>query len=180
LKLPQVRELEVLVDAEEPDYLWEKYIAVNTRLSGLKLLSLSTTGEPSYFNDVPKILGSLPALETLVLYYRHLVKPYVTFFEVFILMNAQGTSEPIWEGQIPKVLCPRLESLQIEYISPTDQPELMPVLKSIVTLRAIIGSPLNSFTFYDAYPDKKWELIGRDGSFIMEEVIPAQSFKLDI
>jgi len=180
LKLPQVRELEVLVeDEEEPDYLWEKYVTVNTQLSGLKLLSLSRTGDgTSYFNDIPKILGSLPALETLVLYYGHLVKPYVTFFEAFIPMNAQGTSEPIWEGQIPEVLCPRLESLQIEGISPTVQPELMPVLKNIVTLRAITGSPLKSFTFYYGYPDTKWELIGRDGSFMMEEVVPARVFKL--
>ena len=108
------------------------------------------------------------------------VYPYVTFFEAFIPMNAQGTSEPIWEGQIPEVLCPRLESLQIEGINLTGEPELMPVLKNIVTLRAIIGSPLKSFTFYDDYPDKKWELIGRDGSFIMEEVDPARSFELDI
>jgi len=182
LKLPQVLELEVRVDnEEEPDYLWEKYVAVNTRLSGLKLLSLSTTLRgTSYFNDIPKILGSLPALETLVLHKKHLVYPYVTFFEAFVPMNAQGTSEPIWEGQIPKVLCPRLESLQIKGIRPTVQPELMPVLKNIVTLRAIIGSPLKSFTFYDGYPDKKWELIGRDGSFMMEEVIPAQCFELDI
>jgi len=187
LKLPQVRELGVLVGREkEPDYLWEKHVAVNAQLSGLKLLSLSTTEYgTSYFNDIPKILGSLPALETLVLHYRHLVKPYVTF-EAFIPMNAQGTSEPIWEGQIPEVLCPRLESLQIEHISPTDQPELMPVLKNIVTLRAIIGSPLRSFTFYhwdrdwDPNSAQKLELVGRDGSFTMKKVVPAQRFKLDI
>jgi len=141
-------------------------------------------GGRSHFNDIPKILGSLPALETLVLHALHLDDPYVTFFEAFIPMNAQGTSEPIWEGQIPEVLCPRLESLQIEGIRPTVQPELMPVLKNIVTLRAIIGSPLKSFTFYhhDWYSNsgQKWELIGRDGSFMMEEVIPAQSFELDI
>jgi len=182
LKLPQVRELEVLVDFEEkPDYLWEKYVAVNAQLSGLKLLSLSTTLRgTSHFNDIPKLLGSLPALETLVLHKKHLVYPYVTFFGAFIPMNAQGTSKPIWEGQVPKVICPRLESLQIEGIDLTDQPELMPVLKNIVTLHAIIGSPLNSFTFYHDYPDKKWELIGRDGCFTMEEVVPAQGFKLDI
>jgi len=186
LKLPQVRELEVLVDHEgEPDYLWEKYVVVNARLSGLKLLRLSTVGSlTSGFNDIPKILGSLPALETLVLYYKYLRYPYVTFFEAF--MNAQGTSEPIWEGQIHEVLCPRLESLQIEGIRPTVQPELMPVLKNIVTLRAFIGSPLKSFTFYhrdrdwDSNSGQKWELIGRDGSFMMEEVIPAERFKLDI
>jgi len=45
LKLPHVRELEVLVgEEEEPDYLWEKHVAVNVQLSGLKLLSLSTAG----------------------------------------------------------------------------------------------------------------------------------------
>jgi len=186
LKLPQVRELEVLVGhEEEPDYLWEKYVAVNAQLSGLKLLSLSTAmGGASYFHDIPKILGSLPALETLVLHKKYLVKPYVTFFEAFIPMNAQGTSEPIWEGQIPEVICRRLESLQIEGIGPTVQRELMPVLKNIVTLRAIIGSPLKSFTFYhrdwDSDSAQKWELIGRDGSFMMEEVVPAQSFELDI
>jgi len=182
LKLPQVRELEVLVGEEvEPDYLWEKYVTVNAQLSGLKLLSLFTT-EPvtSYFNDIPKILGSLPVLETLVLDEGHLDYPYVTFFKPFIPMNAQGTSEPIWECQIPEVLCPRLESLQIEGISLTFQPDLMPVLKNIVTLRAINGSPLKSFTFYGGYSKKKWELIGRDGSFTMEEVVPAQRFKLDI
>jgi len=186
LKLPRVRELEVLVDDEgEPDYLWEKYVAVNAQLSGLKLLSLSTSAVgASHFNDVPKILGSLPALETLVLHKQHLGYPYITFFEAFIPMNAQGTSEPIWEGQIHEVLCPRLESLQIEGIRATVQPELMPVLKSIVTLRAIIGSPLKSFTFYhrgwNSNSSQKWELIGRDGSFMMEEVIPAEGFKLDI
>jgi len=185
LKLPQVRELEVLLDEEEePDYLWEKHVAVNAKLSGLKLLSLATKGaRTSYFNDIPKILGSLSALETLVLHKQHLVYPYVTFFEAFIPMNAQGTSEPIWEGQIPEVLCPRLESLQIEGIHPTFQPGLMPVLKNIVTLRAITGSPLKSFTFGDwnlYHAFHKRELIGRDGSFMMEEAVPAQSFKLEI
>jgi len=185
LKLPQVRELEVTVhDEQETDYLWEKYVAVNTQLSGLKLLSLLTTGDDnSHFNDIPRILGSLPALETLVLYHGNPIFPNITFFEAFIPVNAQSTSEPIWEGQIPEVLCPRLESLQIDYFSPTDQ-ELMPVLKNIVTLRAILGSPLKSFTFYntdwDSDSPQKWELIGRDGNFIMEEVIPAESFKLDI
>ena len=183
LKLPQVRELEVIVGEGEPDYLWEKHIAVNAKLSGLKLLSLSTTEYGgSSFIDVTKILESLPALETLVLNSVHLVDPYITFFEAFIPMNAQGISELIWEGRIPKVLCPRLGSLQIEGIRISDQPKLMPVLEDIVTLRAIIGSPLKSFTFYhwNSYPKEKWELIGRDGRFVMEEVIPAEGFQLDI
>ena len=186
LKLPQVHELVVLVNSEEKsDYLWEKHIALNAKLSGLKLLSLSSTRwRRSSLKDIPKILGSLPALETLVLHKQHLVYPYVTFFGAFIPMIAQGTSELTWEGQIHEVLCPRLESLQIEGVTLTTQPELMPVLKNIVTLRAIIGSPLKSFTFghwnlyYRSF--QKWELIGRDGSFMIKEVIPAQSFKLDI
>jgi len=182
LKLPQVRELGVFVgDEEEPDYLWEKHVAVNARLSGLKLLFLSRSWNAgSSFNDIPKILGSLPALETLVVDSVHLVDPYVRFFEAFLPMNTQSTSELIWEGQIPEVLCPRLESLQIDGI--TVQPELMPALKNIVALRGIHGSPLKSFTFYHwhSYLNKKWELIGTDGSFVMEEVVPARPFRLDI
>jgi len=186
LKLPQVCELEVYVGNEkEPDYLWEKYVTVNAQLSGLKLLSLFIDEmAASYFDDIPKILGSLPALETLVLHKRHLVDPYVTFFEAFIPMNAQGASELTWEGQIPEVLCPKLESLQIEGISPTVHRDLMPVLENIVTLRAIIGSPLKSFTFgnwsWYHHDFLKWELVGRDGSFMMEEAVPARTFKLDI
>ena len=188
LRLPQVRELVLLVGYEsEPDYLWEKRVALNANLSGLKLLSLSTRmyrAFPVSPMDVPKLLGSLPALETLVIDSEHVANPYATFFEAFIPMNAQGTSELIWEGQIREVLCPKLEGLQIEGITLTVQPELMPVLKNIVTLRAILGSPLKSFTFghWNQYPSsfQKWELIGRDGSFMMEEVVPAQRFKLDI
>jgi len=183
LKLPQVCELEVFFNnEEEPDYLWEKHVAVNVRLSGLKLLFLSRRWcADSSFNDIPKILGSLPALETLVLNGVHLVDPYATFFEAFLPMIAQDTSELIWEGQMPEVLCPRLESLQIERIGPTREPELMPVLKNIVTLRAIFGSPLKSFTFYDwPFLGEKWELIGTDGSFVMAEVVPARRFELDI
>jgi len=183
LKLPQVRELELFVgDQEEPDYLWEKHVAVNARLSGLKLLFLSQSeGAKSYFNDIPKILGSLTALEILVLNSVHIVHPYVTF-KAFLPMNAQGTSELIGEGQIPKVLCPRLESLQIEGIDLTVQRNLTPVLKSIVTLRAIHGSPLKSFSFYfsERPRGRREELIGRDGSFTERTVVPAQRFQLDI
>ena len=72
--------------------------------------------------------------------------------------------------------------MQIEGISPTEQAEL-PVLKYIVTLRAIIGSPLNSFTFCfygRSKGQQKWQLIGMDKSFTMEKVVPAELFELDI
>jgi len=168
LKLPQVCELEVRFGYMEKHDLWEKHVAVNARLSGLKLLNLSIVDNRALpFIDITKILEPLLALETLVLHNR---KPYGIHLEAFI--------------RIPEVLCPRLESLQIEGIRPTDQPGMMPILKSIVTLRAIIGSPLKSFTYghWNQYPCsfQKWELVGRDGSFMMEEVVPAQRFKLDI
>ena len=137
--------------------------------------------------DMVEILGSLSALETLVIDRAYMDRPYVNFFEAFIPRNAQGTSglhQSGWEGQVSGVLCPRLESLQIEDVLLTwltgRKPELMGVLKDIVSLRAIDGSPLKSFTFFSRYPEEKWELIGRDRSFIMEEVAPAEEFQLDI
>jgi hypothetical protein len=186
LKLPQVCELGVCIMGEKPNYVWEKHVAVNANLSGLKLLHLLND-----FNDfvkwptidVIKILRSLPALETLVFYGKSLAAPYVNFFEAFVPVDVRATSglnQSRWEGQISGVLCPMLESLQIEGIRLTEQPKLMPVLKDIVTLRAIIGSPLKSFTFFDWTPDQKWELIGKNGCFIMEEVLPAQMFQLEI
>ena len=79
------------------------------------------------------------------------------------------------------VLCPRLESLRIEYNQLTvEEPKLMAVLKDIVSVRATSGFPLKSFTFLSWSPNKEWELIGRDRSFIMEEVVPARLFQLDI
>ena len=185
-KLPQVSELVTLIDHEKLDNIWEKHIAVNTNLSGLRLLHLGVNDDYLQLPiiDIIKILESLPALETLVLDGKYLVFPYGTFFDAFIPMNASdipALNQPSWEGQISKVLCPRLESLQVGDISLTEQSELMPALKDIVTLRAGIGSPLKSFTFYfPGSPEKKWELIGRDGGFIMEEVVPAVRFQLDI
>ena len=185
LKLPRISELVVLIDHEEFDYLWEKNIAVNANLSGLMLLALCVGNHKwSHFIDITKILRSLPALKTLVLTGNRVVVPFVTCIEDFVPMNTQGASElnqSSWEGQISGVLCPKLESLQIEGIMLTERPELIPILKDIVTMRAIIGSPLKSFTFYfPERPELKWELIGRDSSFIMEEVVPAQEFHLDI
>ena len=99
------------------------------------------------------------------------------------MLFRSGPNQSSWEGQISGVLCPRLKSLQIENISLTRQAELIPVLKNIVTLRAIIGSPLTSFTFYfDGYraASQKWQLIGRDKSFMIQEVVPAEESWLDI
>ena len=186
LKLPQIRELGVFLDIphKEPNSIWEQHIAVNANLSGLKLLHLFCHNLMTLILDVVKILGSLNALETLVVHGIYLDHPYIDFFKAFIPMNAQGTSglnQSSWEGQVSGVLCPRLESLQIEHFRLTDEePKLMAVLKDIVSLRAISGFPLKSFTFLSWRLDQKWELVGRDRCFILEEVVPAQAFQLDI
>ena len=188
LKLPQIRELGLSIDAEH-DHIWEKQIAVNANLSGLKLLRLKYIPSTWPTIAVIKILGSLPALETLITDINYLIAPHIHFFEAFVPMNVQrpsGLNQSRWKGQISRVLCPRLESLHIEGISPTEQAELMHVLKDIVTLRAIIGSPLKSFTFYryqyqvGSVGSQKWQLIGRGDDFMMAEVVPAEPLILDI
>ena len=182
LKLPRVCELSVCNDGEQPNDTWEKHIAVNTNLSGLKLLHVSddcVDGFPTI--DIIKILRLVPALETLVIDGNCLADSYVEFFGALVPSEAIKTRK----GRISGVLCPRLEILQIEGISLTERPELIPVLHDIVTSRAEFGSPLKSFTFnlpasLHGSRGKKWELIGRKNSFMMKSVAPAQSFTLDI
>jgi hypothetical protein len=182
LKLPQICELSVCIDVVEPNNIWEKHIAVTANLPGLKLLYLWNHYDPGLPTiDIIKILRSLSSLETLVIDAGHISVPYAHFFRAFVPMDAQGISEfnqSSPEGQILGVLCPRLQNLQINDISLTEQPELMPVLKEIVILRAILGSPLNRLTFYHRTSEKKWELIGEDRRFIMKEVVSAQFISL--
>jgi len=181
LKLPQIRALRVLIDCKNFNQIWENHIAINANLSGLRFLYLygdNTLGTLPAF-EIVKALGLLPTLETLLFDFRHLVGPYVNFFEAFVpsdIPKTQGLNQSSRESQISGVLCPRLESLHIFQLA--EQPMLMPVLKDIVTLRANIGSPLKSFTLYDYWHSKKkWELVGKDGSFIPEEVVPAVEFQ---
>ena len=186
LRLPQIRELGIFLNIMhgEPNYIWEQHIAVNANLSGLKLLHLFYRKPMKSSLDIVKILGSLPALETLVIDTVYLHRPYVDFFKAFLPMNTQGTSglnQSSWKGQVSGVLCPRLESLQIEGIRLTGgEPELMAVLEDIISLRAIEGFHLKSFTWFSSIFEQKWELIGRDRSFHMKEVVSAQGFRLDI
>ena len=179
LKLPQIRELCVDNIGKE-HHIWEKHIAVNANLSGLKLLHvLYLREQPSI--TFTKILGLLPALESLIVGVNDHKSSFVDCLEALIPVNVPGRSGPnqsSWEGQISGLLCPRLESLQIEDISLTGEAELMPTLEDIVTRRAAIGCPLKSFTFYGG--GEKWQLIGRDKGFMMEKVVPAEKFRLDI
>ena len=134
----------------------------------------------------PAFLSVDPALEALIIGVDDRFLSFVDYREVFVPMNVpgpSGTNQSSSEGQISGVPCPRLESLQIEGICLTSNAKLMPVLEDIATLRAAIGYPLKSFTFYfheyRAEP-QKWQLIGKDKSFMMEEVVPAERFRLDI
>ena len=193
LKVPQACELSVSITRNHGTTFWETVLAVNANLSNVKFLQVWQFYGAFGKNDndaILKLLESFPALETLVVdisgldfSYAELDIPCVDLLKAFVPMDAEGTSglnQPSQRGQISGALCPRLESMQIEGIRPTRKPELMPVLEDIVTLRTSIGCPLKSFTFYCNRYSKKWELIGRDRCFNMEEVVLAQAFILEI
>jgi len=178
LKLPRVCELSVAIDFPNAIKVWEKRIAVNSNLSGLKCFSIYL-GLSSRV-DLILILESLQALETLVIKFEDLPTLDADFFRSFVPMGAQeasGLDQASRKDQRSVVLCPRLESLQISEFHPFKLPELIPVLRDIVTLRAVVESSLKSFTLYTK--PKMLELIGRDGSFAMEEIDPDQRFTFD-
>jgi hypothetical protein len=182
LKLPRVCELGLTIDEQEAYYIWEKHVAVNANLSGLKLLHLRCSYR--YFSitiEIIKILRSLPALVTLAIDRECLRFPYVRFFEAFVPRDVRGTSGlnlSNGEGWVSGVLCPRLESLQIEGLDLTQLRELVDVFEDIVTLRSSTGSTLNSFTFYELRT--QWELVGCDGKCCMQRFDHARSFTLAI
>jgi len=180
-KLPQIHEL--ALDFSHPDCstVWEKHIAVNTNLSGLTLLHMK---EWSVYGDLIPILRSLSLLETLIIsFWRGPIS-----LRAFLPMDANATlvlKQASGEGQVLALLCPSLQSLRIEGQDPSAEPELIPLLKDIVTLRAEFGSPLKEFTFYDfrPTPGSLFELVGANGSFTMEKIaLPegAKGFGLDI
>jgi len=177
-KLPRVCELSVAIHIPNAIKVWEKQVTVNSNLSGLKLLSVYL-GLSSRI-DLIQILTSLHALETLVIRFEDWTTLDADFFRSFVPMGAQETSgldQASRTDQRSIVLCPRLESLQISPCDLFKQPELIPILKDIVTLRAVVESSLKSFTLYKW--SQKFELIGTDGSFAMEEIGPAKKFTFD-
>jgi len=184
LKLPEICELSVCFDDDEPNEIWARQVAVNSNLPGLKLLHLHcgvlNFKWPTRAN-IMRILRSLPALEILVIDDAYITIPYVDFLKAFVPIDAQestGLNQSSGEHQILKVPCPNLQSLHIEGTNIIEQPAFIPVLKDVVTLRAVFGSPLKSFTIYR--DRRKWELIGRDGGFTIEEGVPAIQFVLEI
>ena len=179
-KLPRIRELCIWFEHLEPNVIWEKHVAVNVNLSGLRLMHV-WSWYPYPNMDLIKILESLPALDTLIIVWSPLAPPSVDFFKAFVPIVTRETShltKESGEGQLPAVLCPKLESLQIEDIDPHKHPQLMSVLEEIVAVHATVGSLLKSLTFLDS--GRKWELIGMDGRLTMTEVVPAEVFVLDV
>ena len=78
-----------------------------------------------------------------------------------------------------------MQVLQVEDTDPSERPEWTLILENVVTLRKVCGSPLKSFTFYifSPEPGRKFELIGIDGGFTMDESVlaeDAEQFELDM
>ena len=181
LKLPQIRELGVSFDHPESNLIWGEHIAVNANLLGLKLLHVHHWGVST---DLVQIMGFLPVLEKLIVGNGKDLD--VSFFRAFIPVGENSISGlkkgSCREGHIPPMLCPMLKGLFIEGFDPMAQPGLL-VLKEVVTLRAVGGSPLQAFTFSQFQPNrgKEFKLIRKDGSFGMEIVprpVDARSFEL--
>jgi len=179
-KLPQIHEL--AIDCSDPKFsmIWENHIAVNANLSGLTLLHMNKW---PFDGDLITILRSLPSLETLIISSR--LRLGIASFKAFLPMGAYdtfGLKETSGEGQRSRLLCPRLQCLQIEGKNLLE-PELKPILKKIVTVRAECGSPLKDFTFSTVWPSLRSNLIGRNGRFTMRNIdLPEKTvgFKLDI
>jgi len=177
-KLPRVSELVVEIDRPNAIKVWERQVAVNSNLSGLKRLSIRDLGSLAEV-DLIQILKPLQALETLVITLRRWDLS-ADFFRSLVPMGAQeasGLDRASRKDQRSVVLCPRLENVQISQFGLFWLPELIPVLRDIVTLRAVVESPLKSFTLFNLSMGS--ELIGRDGSFVTDGMDPAKKFTFD-
>ena len=182
LKLPQIRELGASFDTPEFSMLWETQIAVKTNLSGLKLLHVHGWYQQV---DLIQVLRCLPVLESLIL--ANGTDLDAAFFGGFVSMHPNETTgllQSHHEGQASAILCPMLRSLLIEECGATERvEELIPVLKQVVTLREVCGSPLERFNLASFEFGREFELIGSEGGFVAEmEPLDedAESFELDI
>ena len=168
-RLPRIHELALNFSHPDCSTIWETHIAVNANLLGLNLLHMKNW---LFGVNLIPILRTLPLLETLIISSWQ----GVVSFKAFLPMDANWTSglkQMSGKGRTSALLCPKLQSLQIEWEVPSMQPELVPILKDIVTLRAECGSLLKSFTFskVSRKAGSKFELIKRDGSFTMENIV---------
>ena len=181
LKLPQICELGVSFDHPEFDLIWEKHIAVNANLSGLELLHVYGW---YHHADLIQALQCLPVLKILILADGSDLD--VAFFGEFVRMypnEAAALMQSQEKGRIFSILCPMLRGLLIEGCDPTERVELIPVLKEVVTLRAMCSSPLKRFTLTAIEFGRKFELIGSQGGLVTEMDSldePLKPFRLDI
>ena len=169
-KLPQIHELGLNFSPPECIMIWTKHISVNSNLSGLKLLHMR--GE-HIGRDLVQILQPLPLLETLIISSQVDVDTF------------RALSQSCWEGHKLAIISPMLQRLQVEGTDPSEMPELTLILEDVITLRKACWSPLKSFMFYifSPKPGRKFELIGMDGGFTMEETVlaeDAEQFELDM
>jgi hypothetical protein len=177
-KLPRIRSLSVKFRGRKCNRIWKKQIAVNTNLSGLRLLHLRNW---HVHGNLDQILRPLRSLKTLALSFP----PDMETFGSLLPLSANEASElkqSSSEGHSPVTFCPMLQSLKIEGTDPSKTSSQIPILKDIVILRALYGSPLKSFTFTSPYPRHQVELIGSDGSFTMGNSVPVTvpwTFRLD-
>ena len=181
LKLPQICELGVSFDHPESNLIWGNNISVNANLSQLELLHVHHWGVST---DLIQILGFLPMLEKLIVGNGNDLD--VSFFRAFIPVGENHVSGlknvSCGEGHIPPMLCPMLKGLFIEGVDPMAQLGLL-VLKEVITLRAVGGSPLQTLTFSQFQPGHgtEFKLIRKDGSFGMEIIplpVDARPFEL--
>ena len=161
LQLPRICELGASFDHPEFNMIWDTHIAVNANLLGLVLLHVYEWYQQA---DLIQALRCLPVLKSLILAYTSDLG--ADFFGEFVPMGSNGNSSN--EGHKSVILCPMLRSFLVEDFDSTVQPELIPVLKGVVTLRALTGSPLERFTLSAIEFGRKFELIGSQGGFMME------------
>ena len=141
-KLPHIQELAVEFRNLKCSTIWEKQIAVNANLSGLKLLHMRSQ---HFHGKLDQILRPCPLLETLIISSR-LNADCLRSLLPLCADETSGLQQSSSEGRLPAILCPMLQRLQIEGAYSSEMPWLIPVLKDIAILRAVIGSPLKSFT----------------------------------
>jgi len=180
-QIPQVSELGVFLDHPEFGMIWERRITVNANLSGLTLLHVYGWRQQA---DLIQALRCLPALKSFIVVSGSDLD--ADFFGAFVPMLPNETAALMQshnEGRGFAILCPMLKSLLIEEYDLTQRLELIPVFRQVVTLRAVSGSPLERFTFFDYELGRKTELVGGHGIFVMETIVldgDAEPFSLDI
>ncbi len=164
LKLPQICQLGVSFHRPEHNMIWEKHIAVNTDLRGLELLHADGWHQQA---DLIQALRCFPKLKSLILSNGSGLD--AAFFGEFLTMHPDENAllmQSHDEGQKSPIICPMLSSLLIEGWDPTEQVGLIPVLKQVVTLRAVHCSPLKRFTLTVVKFRRKFELIGSQGGLV--------------